>query len=264
MSSTLVRPLRVVALLSALALPGVLHAQHLNGLVLDKASGTPIRGASISLVPVEAKTAVVSVATDSVGEFTLTGAAPGTYRLLVRNGTLAPTETYVFWLGPLTEHQPVLRLETVGRQQDSLELSIKGLPNTDWTHDFYTRKRTTHGIFLTRADVASRGALLATDWLFGVRGVAVQTVGGRSRLVARSAGRSCVMEVWVDNLPVLEGDLNQVLRADDIAAVEVYPDAGQAPVRFQSRSCGSVLVWSRAGRGDADMASVDAGAVKTR
>ncbi len=264
MVHSLLRSHRLAALLASAALPATLVAQHVSGTVLDKSSSTPMAEVTISLIPVEARTTAVSVISDSAGEFGLTAAVPGTYRLQVRKAGAAPVLTYAFWMGPLTEHVPVLRLELAGRAQDSLVVSVRGLPTTDWTHDFYTRRRTTHGIFLTRVDLDSRATFQATDWLLGVRGVSVQSVSGRSRALARSAGRSCVMDIWVDNLPVLEGDVNQVLRGDDIAAVEIYPTANEAPIRYQSRTCGTVLVWSRAGRGDADVTERETNVVKAR
>ncbi|MBI3790466.1 MAG: carboxypeptidase regulatory-like domain-containing protein [Gemmatimonadetes bacterium] len=242
------------ALIAGAACASTLAAQHVNGTLLDKASSAPIVGAQVSLVPVDARAGTLTVTTDSAGEFSLTGAAPGTYRILVRRIGLLPAETHAFWLGPLTEHAPVLRMETVGIRSDTVRVTTRGLPSSDWTQEFYDRRRTTHGVFLTRADLIGRAPVLATDWLIGARGVTVMPIGGHSYAVARTMGRSCRLEVWVDRLPLNDGDVNALLRADDIAAMEVYPSISDAPLRYQARGCGVLLVWTRAGRGDVDVA----------
>ncbi len=242
-----------LTVLAALVLPALAQSQHVNGTLLDKKSGAPIQGASITLLPTD-KGDSVTAQTDSAGEFALTGTAPGTYTLRIRKIGLVPATTHAFWLGPLTERTPTLRMETVGLALDTVRIATRGLSTTDWTQEFYQRKRATNGIFLTRVDVASRAPYQATDWLLGVRGVQVQYIAGRARVLTNRSGSACALDVYVDNLPVYDGDLNQMLRAEDVAAMEVYSGRVDTPLRFRNRGCGVLAVWTYNGQDTGEVA----------
>lgn len=244
----------IVALAAAAALAAPAAAQRVNGQLLDKASGRPVPGASIMLfvkekngAPVGAP-AVASATTDDEGEFTVQATEPGMYYLSVRKIGLVPAQTHEFWLGPLTEYTPTIRWETVGITLDTVKITTRGLPLNDWTREFYERRRLTHGIFLTRDDMKGRAATVATDWLIGVRGIRLMPMGGRTLIAARGGAGNCAVDVWLDNVHLIDPDINQLLRAQDVAAMEVYPGALDAPARYGAQGCGVLLVWSRGTR----------------
>ena len=247
----------VIASAVALSIPALAGAQHVNGTLLDKKSNAPIQGAWVTLLPT-GRGDSATVRTDSAGEFSLTGSAAGTYTLRIRKIGLVPATTHAFWLGPLTERIPTIRMETVGIALDTVKITTKGLSVTDWTQEFFDRKRITHGIFLTRDDVASRAPYQATDWLLGVRGVHMQYVAGRARIVGTRSGATCALDVYVDNLPVYDGDINMMLRAQDVAAMEVYAGGVDTPMRFRTRGCGVLLVWTYNGQDTGEVAETGA------
>ena len=249
---------RTVALAVVLAIlaPQVALAQRVEGVLMEKASSRPIAEVRVTLLQ-EGGGDSASVLTDEDGEFRFVSKVPGMYRLRVRKIGLSPVETHAFWLGPLSERTAVLRLEMIGVALDTVRITARGLPITDWTKDFFERQRTTHGIFLTRSEMVTRQPIQATDWLFGVRGVSVQVGAGRSRVVPTRGGGRCAFDVFIDNAPLADTDLNMVLRSDDIAAMEVYPSAADAPLRYRPRGCGVLLVWTRSGRGDGEVTPSD-------
>ncbi len=240
----------------SLAAPALLAAQTVDGRLVDDKTSAAIAGASISLVP-GGRGDTTTVVTDSTGRFRVAATIPGTYALRIRRIGIQPALTNVFWLGPLTERRPLLRMDVVGLASDTVRVTAKGLTVTDWTQGFFERRRATHGTFLTSADLANRNPLQASDWFLGVRGLTVDHAGGRVRFLANRSAGGCAMDVYVDDLPLPDGDLNSLLRGDDIAAVEVYPSRIDAPTRYRQRGCGLVLVWTR---NDADPSEIADGA----
>ena len=63
------------------------------------------------------------------------------------------------------------------------------------------------------------------------------------------------MQWYLDGAPFdnSQNDLDQMIRPDDIEAVEVYKSASEVPVQFQGQngSCGTILVWTKRSAGRA-------------
>ena len=232
----------LVALVLAVGAP--LSAQTVDGRLVDARTNAAIAGASISLIATGGGDTTTAV-TDGTGLFHIAATVPGTYVLRIRRIGIKPALTHAFWLGPLTERRPLLRIEAEGVGLDTMVVTTKGLTVTDWTQEFYMRRRTLNGIFLTRADVANRKPQTAADWLLGVRGVTVDRSGGRVRVLGNRSAGGCAMSVYMDELPIQDADMNVLLRAADIVAVEVYQNQVGAPVRYRHGGCGLVLVWTR-------------------
>ena len=249
--------IRLAAL--SFVVPAALAAQRVDGRLVDRASGTAISGATVTLAS-DGLSPDLSVSTDSAGRFSVSAMVPGTYALRVRKIGMAPAITNGFWLGPLTQRRALLQVDAQATGLDTVRVVAKGLTVSDWTHDFYERRRTSRGTFLTTSDVSGRAPIQPSDWLLGVRGVTLQYSGSRVRLVSNRTAGACSMDVYVDNLPVPDGDLNASLRADDIAAIEVYTSALDSPMRFRQRGCGLILVWTRSDADPTDVA--ESGATK--
>ncbi|HLB08775.1 MAG TPA: hypothetical protein VK617_04550, partial [Gemmatimonadaceae bacterium] len=75
---------------------------------------------------------------------------------------------------------------------------------------------------------------------------------------ARSGNINCPMQWYLDGSPYDNSDngIDQMLRPDDIAGIEVYKSASEVPVQYQGQnaSCGTILVWTKrvAGKKKAD------------
>jgi hypothetical protein len=135
------------------------------------------------------------------------------------------------------------------------EITVQGKPTSN-IPGFDDRAKRGLGTFLTRDDIENRQSILTTDLFRTIPGL---TVGfdGSNYIVqsSRSLGSGCAVQWWLDGSPFdnSQNDLDQMLRPDDIEAIEVYKSASEVPVQFQGRdaSCGTILVWTKRTAGKA-------------
>lgn len=59
--------------------------------------------------------------------------------------------------------------------------------------------------------------------------------------------RGCAPLIWIDGQRVVGAELDEVARAADVAAMEVYSSQAGVPAAYADRTatCGTILVWSR-------------------
>jgi hypothetical protein len=74
---------------------------------------------------------------------------------------------------------------------------------------------------------------------------------GRDRVLLRGTGMTgdCPPGVFLNGLliPNEDGDLDAIVNARDVRAVEVYARTASVPLQFQTRNgCGSVVIWTGA------------------
>jgi hypothetical protein len=114
---------------------------------------------------------------------------------------------------------------------------------------FYERMKAGWGTYLLPEQIDRRHPFDITDMLRGVNGVDVQSSQGNTFALGRYGGRFCVLSVYLDGVPFRLGP--EGLRAIDpsfIRAIEVYPRASSAPMRFQRAGgggCGSLVLWTK-------------------
>ena len=207
--------------------------------------GVPVENARVTLNGTGA-----SALTRANGEFVLDSLPAGTQAITVRHLGYAPTEVAVelssrtparvnVEMGP---YVPVLETrEVVSRQE-------QGLERVGWT----TRKRgASSGYFIGPEQIEARRATQFTDLLTTTPGIRVQGTMGRMSISAtRTAGRAGCVNIYVDGSrwqQLEAGDLDSFVRAQDVAAIEVYPGGGSMPVEFQSTGgdCAAVVVWTK-------------------
>jgi len=73
--------------------------------------------------------------------------------------------------------------------------------------------------------------------------------GGRLRLSGRGRPLSCSLRVFLDGFPLESvGDIDNVIRPNELGGVEVYDDAYSAPPKYGGGGspCQVVLLWSKA------------------
>ncbi|MBW3535170.1 MAG: Plug domain-containing protein, partial [Gemmatimonadetes bacterium] len=179
--------------------------------------------------------------------------APGTYDLYAeRLGYYAGVATL-----ELQGDQEVVvefRLEPAALAVDSLEVTARAVRSGLDRVGFTSRSQSGTGHFLTREELLERGRQRdITDALRTVTGVRVESQRfGPDRLLLRRVGTPmdprpyCHPFLFLDGLPV-QPPWEDLVDLEDVAAVEVYPDAGMVPASFASRgqTCGVVVVWSR-------------------
>ncbi|MFV2007665.1 MAG: TonB-dependent receptor plug domain-containing protein [Longimicrobiales bacterium] len=127
---------------------------------------------------------------------------------------------------------------------------------------FRQRLRIGFGTYITRRDVERRNPVYVTDLLREIPGLRVTGEGYGSRPVvetARSAGRSCATQIFVDgfllNRRTGRGRTPADFRIDDavspasIEGIEVYQGGSTVPAEFLNvdAACGVIAIWTRRG-----------------
>ncbi len=233
---------------------------RLMGQVVDASTGQPISSARVSL-----EGTGLEAVTDERGRFAL-GEVPAGARLLrvehLAYGTRAealevrPGQALAVTFRMAAEAVPVEPiLVTVMAEPRRRELATAG---------FYDRQARGRGFFITREDLEEKRAVQFSDALRGVPGVEVIPVGTSYRIRMRSAlpsivQRDCPVQIYLDGMLWNTGappddasdpgwTLDDVVRIENIAGIEVYPRASQIPARFRASKnarCGVVVVWTR-------------------
>lgn len=274
------RPFVVVALLLLGAAP--LGAQSVRGVLVASPGGGPVPGALMVLADGLGHT-VDRGESDAEGRFELRAAAPGEFWVRAeRAGYAAPAPARV----TLAAGAPLeLRLEvapaggapaarTAVRRTpadtvpgDTAAVRLEGITVTAEaaTHvlelnGFYVRKRAAGGggALLDAQAIAALRRGRVVDVITGLRGVSGYPVGAGSftlpsarAYTTRRFGVRCTLPVYLDGIIVPGGELDR-LKPDQLAGVEVYVGA-ETPIQFQprqtfGRTCGAVVVWTKAGQ----------------
>jgi hypothetical protein len=231
--------------------PKPLGTAQLNGTVLG-ADGKPLEGAQVYLVGT-----AVGARADSRGIFHLGGLPAGTQTVEVRLLSYSP-KRYTVDLSPQRESRLAAVMDA--KAQVLGEITIQGKP-TSSIPGFDDRAKRGMGTFLNRADIENRQSILTTDLFRTIPGLTVGFDGSNYVVQSsRSLGNGCQVQWYLDGSPFdnSSNDLDQMIRPDDIEAIEVYKSASEVPVQFQGQnsSCGTILVWTKrtAGRAKSNAA----------
>ena len=114
--------------------------------------------------------------------------------------------------------------------------------------EFYQRRqeRAAFARFLDSEDIRRRGPTDASDLFRTVPGVSIKTnpaAGGNAIRI-----RNCQPMVWVDGQRSPGAELDEVIRPEEIAAIEFYPSSAGTPAQYLERGnrlCGLILVWTK-------------------
>jgi hypothetical protein len=216
---------------------------RLSGTVLAADGGRPLPGAQVSVlhgVPTRA---------DANGEWTLTGAPSGTRVLEVRATGYYPVLRVV---DIADGTRPVrVTMSRLAAMLDTLRVTARSGGRAARAGFDERRRSLGVGRFITAEDIARRHALVISDVLDRVPGLArAQGADGGEVLLMRSAfGDSCAPTVYIDGLMMraLAGaDIDVLVRAEDVGAIEVYSES-QVPPQFQDplSGCGSIVLWRK-------------------
>jgi hypothetical protein len=208
-------------------------------------SGQPIPNARVTVEGSGAATL-----SKANGDFVLDGVIPGTQTLDVRRLGYSPQEVAVEASSrqvaqvtvTMPDYVPTLETMRVTAAKES------GLSQVG----YLSRKKMGMGYYLDGDRLNTDGALRFNEVLRTVPGLRVQDDGtGTGNLVVtstRDARGGCVNYV-VDGSPwtsMEPGDIDQFVRPNEVAAVEVYNGPG-TPAEFQragETSCTTIVIWT--------------------
>ena len=148
--------------------------------------------------------------------------------------------------------------DTVAVEMDRNAQSLESLTITDEKtrlgfRDFEDRRSKGQGVFITRADIASRNTARLSDVLQTRRGINLVRLGfGRFgvRFVSYTGARgpACVPDMWVDGVRARGMEIDDLM-ANTVEALELYDSFATVPFEFSHQAntipCGTIIVWTR-------------------
>ncbi|HEX5726811.1 MAG TPA: carboxypeptidase-like regulatory domain-containing protein [Longimicrobiaceae bacterium] len=244
----------------------------LHGVVFDSTAGRPLAGARVFLTGTR-----YAAVTDSAGRFALEGVPEALYAVAfthpradtlefdptpqpvrVRTGVENRVELAIAGLAParVAALERAARGGQVRRAQadpgaavalSAVEASARREVRLLANQGFYRRQRTERGVFLTEEQIRAKLPIRPVDLVRGIHGIRPRPAGrGEIVLTQRRLDRFCLVPLYVDGVLVPQNTLER-LRADEIAAVEVY-QGEWVPPQFNpyrdGRGCGAVVIWT--------------------
>jgi|SRR5579862_1224018 len=204
-------------------------------------AGIPVKGALVHLAGAD-----TTVTTDQKGQYTIGGLAPGNDTLVIEHVGSEPARIPIALAAGITSSVPVS--VSVPTAIDTLNLEALRLNRAYARVGFDRRRMAGGGYFLDQTAIGQRGAQRLTDLLRTAPGFRVRYVGSRNALV--STRERCVT-YYIDRMryrPLHAGDVDDVARPTEIAAVEAYPS--QPPAEFGGgHGCAAVVIWTKTGLG---------------
>lgn len=250
----------------ALTLKEGVGVQGVQGVLLDRRTGEPVRTAEVTLRQ-SPGSVVVTGATDRKGFFRLQTPVPGHYLLSAEALGFSQVrgEEVEVTMGRLS----VLEIKMAPEALALEPLVISAAPRAFHLEmqGFYDRKTKglDSGIFMPPEFLEERQPRRLTDLFFEIPGTRVldTAVGGRG-VYFRSGERFteiCWPMVYVDRHLISTGGflsvgaepraIDDLVPATDVAAVEVYRSPAEIPPEFNgpNAGCGVVVIWTRRGGG---------------
>ena len=196
------------------------------------------------------------VRTTVAGAFTIADAGAGTQTLEARAIGYQPTRAAVR-LNEAGATVVNLRLPVQRVQLDTVRV-VAGKQLTPEVRAIERRWRVGVGTIMDGNLVRDRSSLFVTDALRGVSGVTVRQVGGFGQTVwmRASNGNECQASVIYDGAPLPPSQaasisIDELVRREDIAAIEMYPRPSMIPAEFTSMEsgCGVIAIWTKRATG---------------
>ena len=220
-------------------------AQTISGVVLDSNSKTPIAGATLMVY--EGRKVLADLKTDTTGRFEI---------------PLHPTSSLILQVTALGYDPYTVRLQSnmapFAVHMLPAPVSVEGVTATAERRDphldltgFYQRKRAEIGSFITPEEIKKRNPRRVSDLFHTVAGARIVQRGAGFEVVSRrfsSGQRSmCLPAIYLDNVAVGRGNLDNIVPAEDLLAVEAYMSAARIPPQYggANAACGVILLWTR-------------------
>ena len=235
-----------LALLGILACaPAALHAQIVNGILLDAGSRAPLAGGQVTVLNRDSAL-VVQARADSAGAFAFTLPGRGSYRLQADQPGYRTAASPPISIGgndtltvEFTLAQDVVVLEP-------LVVTGRNRRLTPAARRFYDRaERAGFGNFITRDDIERTHPIRITDLFTRIAGIQTAPMMGGNSVTVRG---NCRPSVFVDGVRV-NGyrTIDDLVQPLDVEGIEVYKSAHTAPAEYTGlrAGCAVVLIWTR-------------------
>lgn len=210
--------------------------------VVKDAAGLPVSDVEVGIIRGERLQQFFTTAAD--GRFLLTGIARGVVPLRIRRLGYAMQYLDVDTRVPSAATLEIV-LKTVPGELE--EVTIAG-NEQGRLHEFYQHKeqRGTFARFLEQREILRLGPTNPSDLFRSVPGIVISSASTGAGYTIRIRG--CQPMVWVDGQRVPGAELDEVIKSEEIAAIEFYPSSAGIPAQYLERGnrlCGLILVWTK-------------------
>ena len=246
-------PRAFVALLLCATSAPALAAQSVRGRVLEVVGNRPVADATVILFS-DSITVVTSTRTDSAGHFLIKAPKVGSYNIRVRKVGFMGGETGTMDLALPDEYQITIRTPRVAPVLSGVKVTGQNTRGFEWLQGFEDRRKAGIGTFITQQEINDKNSPSVGELLRGIAGVGVEPgPNGWYLITSQRGGRSiqnsaCLMDMYVDGVPMDQEAIHRSTRPVDLEAIEVYHGPATVPSQFKKQmtgSCGVVLMWTR-------------------
>lgn len=217
---------------------------RITGTIRNK-EGHPIKGARLHIAD-----SGVEAVTDDKGHFLVTEAPGGTQSVEVRAIGYFPEERTIDLIGGRAATVQIT-LATLRSVLDTVRVAASRVYSTD-SHGFEARRRAGgRGYFFDQKDVERLRPLEITEFLRRVPTLTLSAGEFDQSVYMRDfyGDGYCQPTVFVDGLRLdrlSRRDIDLWVRPEELAGMEVYTRAEQAPPQFTTmEGCGSLVLWTR-------------------
>lgn len=214
------------------------------GRVMDDAGGAGLSGVAVTV----SGATRAGTLTDRQGRFELRDMEPGVTELeFTRLGYAPRSTTLIVQPGRTVEVAAAMSTQPI--ELEPIEVMVRS--GYLERNGFYRRARDLRGRTFTRDELDTIDPMYVSDLFWRIPGVSIRQDQDGVRAVSRR-GTSftrgpCTLRVYVDGMPMLGWDMDQ-LPPDWLEAAEVY-QGPSTPIQYSSglNSCGVILLWTRRG-----------------
>ena len=210
----------------------------IGGIVRDS-SGTPIADAEVAVMRGTRLQQFMITGPD--GKFSLTGLPAAIVPLRIRRVGYA---LQAFDVDPRLAASKSLEIVLGAVPNELEEVTVEG--ESGRLKEFYKHREERGGFahFYEQNDIRRMGVTNSSEMFRNIPGVVLRTASGGNALRIRN----CQPMVFLDGQRVPGAELDELIRPNDIAAIEFYPSNAGVPAQYAERAnrlCGAILVWTR-------------------
>jgi len=190
--------------------------------------------------------------TDAAGQARVSNVPLGNRLVIVsRQGYAYDRRPGVFQPGGTVQLEVAMRPAPV--ELEGITVTTQGRNMDLVRNGFYDRQKQGIGAFMTRQRLDDLRPFRTADAFRYMRGFTVQSFGARNVVVSNRRGMGCIPKVYIDGAemfarsPREQSDALDMLRPDDIEAIEAYAGAAEVPAEYSltGNICGVIVLWTR-------------------